>query len=180
MRPKPQLNEKDEVYERLRPLVEVEQTSYLWVEGDTPPFTPRLLPSFFGDGRALFTLATINQRPCYWIVRVDSSWESGMDRESGDGPDFAEFTDEILTALEEAFGNGRCGYSGESLFYPREERLANCQCEECDDDYVAEWPEVDGYGGCSWGRMDWPDEFATERHPLSRVNLLAVPAPVAA
>lgn len=169
----------DEVHERLRTAIEVKQTSYLWVEGDTPPFTPRLLPVIYGDGRALFAISTINQRPRYWIIRGCSTWGCGMDREDASGPDFAELTDNLIYALEDAFGRGRCGYSGNSLFWPRKERLRNCQCEECDEKrWKASWPMVDDDGGCSWGRMDWPKEFPTEPNPLSwRGNLLSIGEP---
>lgn len=167
----------DDIHERLRVAVEVQETSYLWIKGDTPPFTPRLLPVFYGDGRALFTIATINQRPRYWMIRGCSTWGCGMDREDAAGPDFAELTDDLLTALEDAFGNGRCGYSGNSLFWSREERLEDCQCEECDDEYVAEWPVVDGDGGCSWSRTDWPEGFTTIPNPLSWQGNLLVHEP---
>lgn len=167
----------DDLHERLRIAIEVEQTSYLWVEGDTPPFTPYLLPTIFGDGRALFALATINQRPKYWIIRGCSTWQCGRDLEDGSGPDFAELVDDLLTELENAFGRGRCGYSGNSLFDPREERLEWCQCEECDDDYVAKWPEVDDHYGCSWGRRDWPRSFPTVPNPLSSLGNLLATAP---
>ena len=158
----------DEVHERLRAAIEVKQTSYLWVEGDTPPFIPRLLPVIYGDGRALFSIATINQRPRYWVIRGCSTWGCAYDRDDADGPEFAELTDDLMTALEDAFGRGRCGYSGNSLFWPRKERLRNCQCEECDEKrWKASWPMVDDDGGCSWGRMDWPTGFPTDPNPLS-------------
>lgn len=170
--------EADSIHEQLRAAVEVQETSHLWVKGDTPPFTPRLLPTAYGDGRALFTIATINQRPRYWIIRGCSTWGCDLDREGAPGPDFAELTDDLMTALEDAFGRGRCGYSGNSLLWPRAERLEGCQCEECDDDYVACWPEVDDEGGCSWSRTDWPEEFATVPNPLSwQGNLLAEEKP---
>ena len=35
----------DDLHERLRQAVEVEETSYLWIEGDTPPFTPATVAS---------------------------------------------------------------------------------------------------------------------------------------
>lgn len=166
--------EKDGVHAKLKAAVEKEVRSYLWVEGDTPPFKPALLPMIYGDGRALFILATINQRPRYWVIRGDSRWGCGLDREDTSGPDFAELTDDILTDLENAFGNGRCGYSGNSLFWPRRDRIKNCRCEECSARYVAKWPVVDGSGGCSWSRMDWSDDFPTVPNPLSRNgNLLA-------
>lgn len=168
----------DDVHKRLIAACEVEETSYLWVKGDTPPFTPRVLPTILGDGRALFTIATINQRPRYWIIRGCSTWGCGYDREDASGPDFAEISDEIMTHLEEHFGRGRCGYSGNSLFYTKKERLRDCRCEECSDRYArARWPMVDDDGGCSWSRMDWPEIFATVPNPLSwQGNLLAEPA----
>lgn len=143
--------------------------SYLWVDGDTPPFKPALLPLIYGDGRALFRLATINQRPRYWVIRGDSQWGCDLDEKDSEGPEFAELVDDILTDLEEAFGNGRCGYSGSSLFWPKYERIRNCQCEECSDgQYRARWPMVDGYGGCSWARMNWPEGFEVAANLLSR------------
>jgi len=159
----------DEVHERLGKAVEKRQKSYLWTPTDMVTFTPRLLPVYYGDGRALFTLATINQRPRYWIIRGCSTWGSGLDSKNSEGPDISEFIDDIMTALEEAFGSGRCGYSGNSLFWPRQERLRNCRCEECDErGWQAKWPMVDGYGGCSWSRIDWPKDFDTEPNPLSQ------------
>jgi len=102
----------------------------------------------------------------------------GLDRGAAPGPDFVEMTDDILTDLEEAFGRGRCGYSGGSLFWPRRDRIQYCQCEECSDRFVARWPMVDDADGCSWSRMDWPPGFPTEPNPLScRGNLLAAAEP---
>lgn len=166
--------ENDEIHARLVTAIEKPERSYLWTPADTIEFIPRVLPRIYGDGRALFALATINQRPAYWIIRGCSSWGSAYDRDDSVGPDFSELTDDILTDLEDAFGSGRCGYSGESLFWPKEER--SCDCEECQDEYVASWPEVDGYGGCSWSRCDWPEGFDVTPHHLSSMgNLLALP-----
>lgn len=132
-------------------------TSYLWVQGDTKPFTPRVLPHVFGDGRALLGLSTLNQRPAYWVIRVCSTW---------DDDDVSEHSDDILTELEDAFGNGRCGYSGNNLFWTKRERLLNCRCEECSDGrFRARWPMVDADGGCSWWWFKWPDGFDVEPHP---------------
>jgi hypothetical protein len=167
MTPQTRDGSKDTTHRKLRRAVEKRERAYLWTPSDSITFVPRLLPTVYGDGRALFSIATINQRPAYWIIRACSTWGSGMDREESSGPDFAEMTDDILTALEDAFGSGRCGYSGNSLFHPRKDRIHNCQCEECDDRLVSRWPEVDGNGGCSWGRMDWPKGFRTVKNPLS-------------
>lgn len=161
----------DATHAKLKAAVEKKRTMYLWVPGDSRPFKPALLPVIYGDGRALFRITTINQRPAYWVIRACSTWRgTNMDP----SPNFGNFTDEILTDLEEAFGQGRCGYSGTSLFLPRRERMQECQCEECSDRFVARWPMVDAEGGCSWGRMNWPPGFPTVENPLSwRGNLLA-------
>ena len=164
----------DVIHVKLKAVVEQRRTSYLWVPGDTPPFKPALLPIIYGDGRALFAMMTINQRPRYWVIRGCSTWGCGLDTKSTPGPDFVEFTDDILTDLEDAFGRGRCGYSGNSLFWPKRERIQNCRCEECTDRFRARWPMVDDEGGCSWSRMDWPEGFPTVPNPLSsQGNLLA-------
>ncbi len=164
----------DPTHNKLRRAIEKRERAYLWVPSDAITFVPRLLPTIYGDGRALFTITTINQRPAYWVIRACSTWGCGLDREDSAGPDFAEMTDEIMTELEDAFGRGRCGYSGNSLFWPKKHRLRNCKCEECSDRFKARWPMVDDDGGCSWSRTDWPAGFQTVPNPLSRRgNLLA-------
>lgn len=167
--------ENDPIHKRLVKAIEKRERAHLWTPADAITFTPRVLPKVYGDGRALFALATINQRPAYWVIRACSTWGCGHDREDAAGPDFAEMTDEILTDLEDAFGRGRCGYSGNSLFWPKRERIQHCQCEECEDTWRARWPVVDGEGGCSWSRIDWPAGFETEPNPLYwRGSLLRV------
>lgn len=156
----------DPIQAALRKAIErKDSTSYLWTPGDTQPFVPRVLPHVFGDGRALLALTTLNQRPAYWVIRVDSSW---------DDEEIHEYMDDILTELEDAFGRGRCSYSANNLFWTKRERLANCQCEECSDGrFRARWPMVDDEGGRSWGWMTWPKGFDVEPHPhRRRANLL--------
>lgn len=160
----------DQVHQRLTKAIEKRERAYLWTPADTISFIPRVLPNFYGDGRALFAIATINQRPAYWVIRVCSTWGSGFDIEEASGPDFAEMTDDILTDLEEAFGNGRCGYSGTSLFQSRRDRMRYCKCEDCVEPGKARWPMVDGCGGCSWSRIDWPAGFDVVRNPLAPSN----------
>lgn len=164
----------DAIQAALVKAIERKGKAALWTPADAITFTPRVLPTVFGDGRALFTLATINQRPAYWVIRACSTWSSGYECGAAIGSDFGDHTDEILTALEEAFGNGRCGYSGCNLFFPKRERIKYCKCEECSDgSFRARWPMVDGDGGCSWSRMDWPNGFEVEPNPLSwKGNLL--------
>ncbi|WP_202842095.1 hypothetical protein [Luteimonas saliphila] len=160
----------DPIHARLVAAVEKPERAQLWSPADAITFTPRVLPKVYGDGRALFALSTIHQRPAYWVIRCCSTWGSDLDLHETTRPNFREMTDEILSDLEEAFGNGLCGYSGNSLFQPRRYRMRICQCEDCSDRFVAKWPMVRGDDGCSWGRMAWPEGFATEdahRHLLT-------------
>ena len=167
-------SEPDELHERLRQRVDRRVKSYLWVPGDTPAFRPALLPLIYGDGRALFALTTINQRPRYWVIRGGSEWTCG---ENDSSLDFGDLVDDMFDDLKNAFGRGRCGYCGNSLFSPRRERMKNCQCEECSDTFIARWPAVDDDYGCSWDRMDWPKGFPVVPNPMSRLgNFLALGA----
>lgn len=134
----------------LRKAIEKRQRAHLWIPADAITFIPRVLPMVYGDGRRLFALSTINQRPAYWVIRADSEVY------------FGEFADEVLTDLEGEFGNGRCGYRGNNLFHSRRERMKYCKCDDCSARGVAKWPMVDGDGGCSWGRVRWPDGFKTD------------------
>jgi hypothetical protein len=160
---------------QLKALIEVPTKRYLWTPADEIEFVPRVLSKFYGDGRALFAVTTCNNRPAYWVVRGDSSW-SLCDSHAPDGAtEFIELIDDILTDLEDEFGRARCGYSGANLYLPREER--GCDCEECAEPEEASWPQVDDENGCSWGRVDWPSDFASVPHPFSRsYNILPTPA----
>lgn len=171
---KAQLNAADaamaggEIHARLVKAFEHRERAYLWVPEDAIAFVPRVLAKVYGDGRALFALSTVNQRPAYWVIRACSQ------------TDFHEFTDEILTDLEEAFGNGLCGYSGNSLFHPKRERMRYCKCEDCAQRGVARWPMVNGSGGCCWGQMQWPEGFEVDEdgHLLAAVQAPATRASV--
>lgn len=116
---------------------------YLWVPSDEIEFTPALSNTRFGDGRALLHLTTINSRPAFYVLRIDSRWRLHLDCEvPTDAPELVEFIDDICFALEDEFGNGRP--------------------DDDDDDeevrqYGMPWPALDDRDGCSWGRADWPD-----------------------
>jgi hypothetical protein len=165
----------DRTHDHLRGAVEVWTRSYLWTPADAITFKPALCGKVYGDGRALFGLTTMNLRPRYYVIRGDSQWSCESDSnvpylELGPN-DFGQFTDEILTALGDQLGDARCGYSGVSRYLCREDRC--CDCEQCQDPSVAQWPELDDEGGCSWGRLKWPAGFPTVRHPWAwRGNLL--------
>lgn len=164
--------EADTIHARLKAAVEVTERRCLWTEADAITFTPPLSSTIYGDGRALFAITTINNRPAYWIIRGDSGWSCDDLMAPDDVPEFGDFIDEILTDLEGEFGRARCGYSGANLYLPPEER--GCDCEDCSDPEVAEWPMVDAEVGCSWRRLWWPASFDLVPHPWARTDLLAL------
>lgn len=146
------------LHTRLQAAICVPTTRCLWVPADAITFVPALLTKTYGDGLGLFGLATINQRPAFYVVRGDSRWspQPYYDRREPIA-DFSDHLDDIYDALEEEFGRMRCGYSGNNLSYPAAERVHNCQCEDCvDSEYVESWPSVDTENGSAWWRMDWP------------------------
>lgn len=77
----------DRIQPQLIRAIEKRKRLYLWTPADAITFVPRVLPTVYGDGRALFTIATINQRPAYWVIRACSTWGCGLDREDSSGPD---------------------------------------------------------------------------------------------
>jgi hypothetical protein len=177
----------DTIHARLKAAIEIETTAHLWTPSGAITFTPYLMNTIYGDGRALFYVGTINQRPRYWVIRGDSGWDCGNDYPGREDDEFyiGEFIEEIITHLEEELGTARCGYCGQSLsmYSPEEWREANppvCDQEGCeaqeDLDAGCAWPAVDDNGGCHWGRKKWPEGFEATSHPLDwRSNLLDEP-----
>ncbi len=139
------------VQKLLKAAVEVETTGYLWTTKHT--FAPALCSKIFGDGRALLALTTINSRPRYYVVRIDSRWE--MDEASA--PEGAESVrdhlDAIYDAIEEDFG----------------------RAVHEDDEAPREWPAFDDRSGTAWWREKWPRLEGVEfkPHPFARrINIL--------
>lgn len=70
------------------------QTTEHW--GEVCKFKPELLDKVYGDGKRLLQLFPINERPRYWVVRVDSA--CGRDDE------LYEILDDIYEQIDEQFG----------------------------------------------------------------------------
>src|SRR6478609_3747194 len=84
------------------------QRAYLW--GNYEVFSPVVLSKIYGDGKQIIWIASIDQRPKFWIVRIDS-------KQSLDWPDFD--CEIYVDAIEEEFGRSP-GYMTYSEF--KEER----------------------------------------------------------
>lgn len=133
----------------LKEAIEVEFIGTLWVKGDSGPMTPYVCEASFGDGFNLLTVSTINQRPNYHVVRVDSRWEESN---WADGDTVGDHIDEVIDAIED-----ECGRAGVCL----DEPCDNCgdTCCTCRPDYETreDWPCIEADDGCAWGfiRWDW-------------------------
>lgn len=139
----------DDMHAALKATIEVETNDHLWHPDDGVDFVPRLCDKIFGDGRALLRLTTINSRPRYYVLRIDSRWDV-EDRDAPDGAyDLREALDEIYQALGEELG------------------LASDEDEELDK--LSAWPVLDHDLGTSWRRMSWPELAGAtfEPHPFA-------------
>ena len=77
----------------LRELLKPQHTEH-W--GSWYDFTPVLLDKVYGDGKQLLMLFPINERPRYWVVRVDSKCQ----RDDA----VYDILDDICDAIDEQFG----------------------------------------------------------------------------
>ena len=107
-----------------------------------------LCPTVLGDGQLVVTLQTLNHRPHYYVLLVDSSvWMDDEDGWSdwndevlqGDGP---YSIDAWLSALEAHFGRAWDDWEAERC---------ESHCGECEWCQEQVFPRVDTECGYSWG-----------------------------
>lgn len=150
------------VHRKLKEALCKRKRSYLWTPEHKVTFVPALSSRLYGDGRALLGLTTINARPRYYILRVDSAWALNSDIHAPCGQAaFVDYIDAISFALEEEFGNGRYDNYCDPGEKPETERQR---------DRRRKWPAYDDETGCSWWRIDWPKlpSVKLEPHPFVR------------
>ena len=99
-----------------------ETEAQLW--GEPVKFKPYLLDQIFGDGMKLIYFGTLDDRPYWWLVRVDSHAE-----ENGVWENFDE--EEIYRAIEE-----ECGFHDDGW-------------GDCDDEYA--YPVIESNSSAHWG-----------------------------
>jgi hypothetical protein len=100
--------------------------------GKKRKITPVLLDKKFGDGKKLIYLSTMNSRPDYYLVRVDSKTDSVSDND-----DFENLLDEIFEEIRDKYG-------------------------PYDDDEEIIFPALDTEGGYNWDEVDEDDEDRIE------------------
>jgi hypothetical protein len=123
----------------LRELVEVERDAELW--GQRYRVTPRLVEEPIGDGSQLIWFETMDSRPNFWVLRVDSLWDLNNVA--------AEQLEEIFEAIEDEYGSCICDEEPDEEDGPTPEEIAACA-----------FPAFhDSTGGCRWGEYSvegWP------------------------
>lgn len=112
----------------VRALVEVSYDSKFW--GQPARVDPRFVEAVLGDGRQLLGMTTLDSRPNYYVIRVDSNWHLSMCRKCENHcPDqLFEHLEEIYEAIENEYGRALDEETGEK----------------------DPWPAFDDESGCSW------------------------------
>jgi hypothetical protein len=108
---------------RWRPRIERRTAESLW--GKRRYVVPRLVPFLWGDGKQWIYLSPTNQRPAYYVVRIDSRVE--LSNWANDNALIDTCLDSILGEIGDYFG------------------------EPYDDEPLARWPELDWTNGGEWG-----------------------------
>jgi hypothetical protein len=66
-----------------------------------------VLGTVFGDGKKTIWMTSINVRPAYWVVRVDSSWcLDNCEHPDGKLQAPREWLEDVYQAIESEFGTG--------------------------------------------------------------------------
>lgn len=114
-----------------------ETTESLW--GCEVTFKPYLLQQVFGDGMILIYFSTLDDRPYYWLVRVDSSVTDMGELDS----------EEIHQAIEEECG---CYYNDYDE-YNDEPKLDEDGYDEFGYKHKGSYPEIVSDTSPHWGMI---------------------------
>ncbi len=160
-------------HQALKQALKVPTTRYLWVPSDAITFTPAVSDVVYGDGRALMKITTLNDRPAYWIVRVDSRWAIDAEFSPYEAPAFVDYVEHIVLNLALEFGD--VATTRENYEFETGE-----DWETGEDFEALKYPAIDLEGGSSWGRLKWPAcGFPVEPHPYWRLVPILASTPAA-
>ena len=128
----------------LKSIIEVPTIQKLW--GQPHTIVPRVVDEKFGDGMQLIWLSPINNRPMYYVCRIDSA--TNLSNHSNKRPFCDRELDNLYEAVEVQFGSEdfECDLCGGCEF----DTDSTCECQAA----RSEAPSLNG--GCSWGSMEWP------------------------
>lgn len=147
---------------------------WLWTEANAVTFTPEVVDEALGDGRALFKVTTIHNRPRYWLVRGCSSWSCDEAGAPDDAPEMCDAIDDVEDAIAGQFGS--------MSHYERDENgdWVDEDGEKLEDGFD-DYPTINPADGRMWERIDWPElpGVALAKHPFSNETILAETTPAA-
>lgn len=117
----------------------------LWGEVCQKDFVPEICSTKHGDGRQLIYFGTVNQRPRWWLMLIDS-------KEDVEDSDF-DIEGIVIEALEEEFGSAGQYISEEefnTLLQEGDEECIICENYEnwLENNYYYPKLQIDGY---HWG-----------------------------
>lgn len=108
---------------------------------------PVIHSEIFGDGKQLAYLGTIDQRPNYWLIRIDSSIDVNSDE--------FDFEEHLLQPLEDEFGR-HPGFIVDKDEFDEMKKNSPIQVSEYEDfeDYkeICEYPRI-LWGGGHFGSL---------------------------
>jgi hypothetical protein len=133
-------------------MIELTPEQIAWIEaphmrsmwGSMYRVTPKFIREALGDGGRLLGLQTLNSRPDYYVIRVDSNWQSAHSFDSKKEC-IADHMDEIYDAIEMA-----CGSADDWM---DEDPPTNRNAPEYD------WPALDTDCGSSWFDYELPERM---------------------
>jgi len=144
----------DKEIELLRPYTKKRKVS-LW--GTPSMVTPCLIRTVFGNGKQLMGFQTLNSRPKYYLVLVDSKTPIDNDDAFDEffEKHFGIFPDVIYQAIEEEYGNANDlenNYENNNNSPCRKfnKGIDCCQCDKKYDCKWTKWPALNDDCGCSW------------------------------
>ncbi len=106
---------------------------------------PVICSKIFGDGLQLAYLGTIDQRPHYWLIRIDS----GIDLQADD----FDYEKHLLEPLEEEFGRfPEAGYISYSEYKQLKKKSTGCIH---DYDSYKDYNNACKYPALYWGGGHW-------------------------
>lgn len=115
--------------------IQRETESSLW--GEEVKFKPYLLKQTFGDGEQLIYFSTLDDRPYFWYVLVDSHIDvDDLDEE------------ELYQAIEEECGGFDRDYAITHVCHN-----ACIECDHCKDYEDSEYPAISNDSSPHWGFM---------------------------
>lgn len=114
--------------------------------------TPVMISTGFGDAKQLLAFSTVNSRPKYYLILIDSKVDVETNAIYADFDD--EFPNCIYSAIADEFGDVADRDTDEEAGGSPCDKINEGQdCDNCAERGVCEWtkwPTLDSETGCEW------------------------------